>query len=364
MRPVDRNIALLLTPAGTGAIAAVRLRGPRVKPFLESHFSKKPAIGRCVHGELRDADRVIDDPVVVLCDEQTADVNLHGGVFIVRSMLELARREGFEVLEHRTGAAAPPEAFDVGSELGLEVLAHLPLAQTELGVRMLLAQEQAWAQLKRRAASGEAGAALAELRDVLADAALRNMLDPPTVAIVGGANVGKSTLANQLFGQERSITADVPGTTRDWVGEIANLDGLPVMLVDTPGLRATDDEIERSAIEQSRPQVARASLVVLVLDATLPPGDEQFELVDRYAPPLLVVNKCDRRHAWNLHEIDAIRTIATTGAGVDELRKSIVRTLCGHAPIEVDRARCWTTRQREIVERAIRNADPRITGAL
>src|SRR6185503_2714425 len=94
------------------------------------------------------------------------------------------------------------------------------------------------------------------------------MLHPPRVAIVGEANVGKSTLANQLFAQERSITADLPGTTRDWVGEVANVDGLPVTLVDTPGVRETADEVEREAIARSGEQVAAADLILLVLDAT------------------------------------------------------------------------------------------------
>src|SRR5690606_12064877 len=106
-----------------------------------------------------------------------------------------------------------------------------------------------------------------------------------------------STLANQLFAQERSITADLPGTTRDWVGEIANLDGLAVMLIDTPGLRMTDDLVEREAIERSGQQVRAADLVVVVLDASVPAAEQ---LAHRQAHPnaLIVVNKCDRA-AWD-----------------------------------------------------------------
>src|SRR5439155_5592202 len=102
------------------------------------------------------------------------------------------------------------------------------------------------------------------LETILADRALTNLLSLPKVAIIGPANVGKSTLANQLFAQERSITADIPGTTRDWVGEIANIDGLAVQLYDTPGLREAADEIEAAAIERSRGVVDEADLLIVV----------------------------------------------------------------------------------------------------
>ena len=108
----------------------------------------------------------------------------------------------------------------------------------------------------------EQESAAADLPAILADRSLWWLLHPPRVAIVGRPNVGKSTLANQLFARERSITADLPGTTRDWVGELADVNGLAVMLVDTPGLRDAADPIERAAIAGARGQIAAADLVV------------------------------------------------------------------------------------------------------
>src|SRR3954447_26397913 len=100
------------------------------------------------------------------------------------------------------------------------------------------------------------------------DRSLYWLLSRPRVAIVGPANVGKSTLANQLFAAERSITADVAGTTRDWVGALANLDGLVVELIDTPGVRETKDAIEAQAIGVASRETSRADLILLVLDAS------------------------------------------------------------------------------------------------
>jgi len=189
---------------------------------------------------------------------------------------------------------------------------------------------------------------------------------PPKVAIVGPPNAGKSTIANQLFAQERSITADVPGTTRDWVGEIADVDGLAVFLIDTPGIRQTQDEIERTAIAQSSHEIGRADLVVLVLDGTdslevqgewvsrfgiLTPSPStlgegwgegiQKSLEGPHPNPLpeyrargpeegcviVVRNKCDRAGtiAPLNDTLPHVYTIATTGIGISELRQAIVR---------------------------------------
>src|SRR4051794_34435589 len=98
MKDEERNRAALLTPSGAGAIAVVRLSGPAVIDFLARHFSKPVAPYRCVHGTLHDGTRVTDDPVVVLHDHGI-DINLHGGEWVVRECLELARRAGFEIVE-------------------------------------------------------------------------------------------------------------------------------------------------------------------------------------------------------------------------------------------------------------------------
>src|ERR1700676_5592695 len=95
----SRNIAVQLTAAGAAAIAVIRLKGPAVREFLARYFSKPVVCRRCIHGEIKDADRILDDAVVVLCDEITADVNVHGGTWVVQSVLDLARRTGFQIVE-------------------------------------------------------------------------------------------------------------------------------------------------------------------------------------------------------------------------------------------------------------------------
>ena len=316
-----QNTVTLLTPARVGAIAVVRIRGANAEAALAKHFSKSIAPGRCMYGNLTDNDRILDDIVVVRAGEHTFDLNIHGGDWIVRSVIDLFVRQGFVIQKESA------EAGD--SLLRTEVLLYLPQATTEPGLRLLLphAQESLWSDVKARADRGEDVAPV--LRNAISDRTLDRLLNPPRVAIVGPANVGKSTLANQLFGSDRSITADVPGTTRDWVGELANVDGLPVMLMDTPGIRATSDAIEHAAIQASGRQIDQSELIVLVLDGTRPLAGEQQEMLARFANATVVVNKSDKLFAADIDTVTGIRTVATAqpAPGVDELRRSISRAI-------------------------------------
>jgi tRNA modification GTPase len=336
----SRNIAALLTPPGVGAIAVVRIAGPGVKSFLESHLSRPAKPCRCVHAELRDGENVIDDPVIVLSsDGGSADINVHGGIWIVEACLNLARREGFSIVD-AANVPLPPFSVEGATELENEVLAYLPLATTELALRVLLAQPEAWggsdlAKLDRK-----------EADRLLSDRSLHWLLHPPHVAIVGIPNAGKSTLANQLFGRQRSITADLPGTTRDWVGEIADVDGLPVVLVDTPGIRLSDDAIEMEAIDRAETQLQSADAVILVLDATRMEEPSQIALLKRFPDAIQVLNKADASAA--AAHVLPIRTVATTGQGVDALR-SAIRMQFQCERIDPIAARCWTQRQSEMV---------------
>jgi tRNA modification GTPase len=182
---------------------------------------------------------------------------------------------------------------------------------------------------------------------MLSDRSLHWLLHPPRVAIVGTANVGKSTLANQLFARERVITADLPGTTRDWVGEIADVNGLAVMLVDTPGVRETADPLEQHAIALSRPVMDEADAVVLVLDPTQPMEPDQSALIARFPNAIVVINKSDR---GSLTLAGAIQTVATAGQGIDQLRLRIATQFdCGS--IDLSMPRVWTERQRKEISR-------------
>lgn len=337
-----------MTAPGTSALAVVRIAGPGAGSFLDRRFSRTVAAGRPAHGELRDDSGIIDDPVVVLREDGfAADITLHGGAWISRCVIELAAREGFVLSSVDVETIGSTDAETIFEH---ELLVSLPKARTELAVRTLLAQPKAWQRLDASAVKSD------EVEAILADCSLGHLLSPPTFAIVGLPNAGKSTLANQLFGQQRSIVSPIAGTTRDWVGEEANLDGLIVKLIDTPGRRVTEDAIEHAAILASDAPIRSADAIMVVLDATRDDA-AQATLVRQFPNAIAVLNKIDVRHAaWTDNQIrrrDAVVVCAQSGAGIDALTERIRR----HFGVDgaIDRPRVWTQRQRrEIRGRAAR----------
>ena len=169
--------------------------------------------------------------------------------------------------------------------------------------------------------------------------------DGLTLAIVGRPNAGKSSLFNRLVERERAIVTATPGTTRDLVTERIALEGIPLELVDTAGLREAGEEAELMGIARSREAFADASLVLVVLDATQALNEEERTLLAaaECRPALVAVNKCDLAesqrmtedlHAAALKGMDAVRTSALTGEGIAALRERIVKLATGGAAAE------------------------------
>jgi tRNA modification GTPase len=163
--------------------------------------------------------------------------------------------------------------------------------------------------------------------------------DGLTLAIVGRPNVGKSSLFNCLVQRERAIVSATPGTTRDTVSERISLDGIPLELVDTAGLREAVGEVEKLGILRSREALADAHLVLIVLDATQPLNDEERSMIAAAEgrPTLTVLNKSDLASAPSLQgsfDVDAIPTSALTGQGVAALRERILTLATGGAASE------------------------------
>jgi tRNA modification GTPase len=183
--------------------------------------------------------------------------------------------------------------------------------------------------------------------------------------IFGAPNVGKSSLLNRLLGSERAIVSARPGTTRDVIEEIINLRGIPLRLVDTAGVRESDDEIERAGIQRTRQQLERADLVLHVADATLPRDESVSASVppprsmgvpsapdpSHTSPTLLILNKTDlpEHPTWN--SVEAIRLSCATGEGFDALAAAIESRVLGGAA-----QRDWTVainaRHQACLERA------------
>ena len=145
-------------------------------------------------------------------------------------------------------------------------------------------------------------------------------------AIVGRPNAGKSSLLNQLLGRDRAIVSPVPGTTRDTIEETANIRGLPVLFIDTAGLREGSNEIEREGVRRSRESLASAELILHVLDASEPlsPADQAHLAESAGKPRILVRNKVDLPRRMELPApLAAVDVCCLTGQGVEALKDAI-----------------------------------------
>jgi tRNA modification GTPase len=155
-----------------------------------------------------------------------------------------------------------------------------------------------------------------------------HLTQPWKVVIAGPPNVGKSSLINALLGYERAIVFDQPGTTRDVVTAHTALDGWPIQLADTAGLRASDDELESAGVERAIAQAAAADCLLLVFDASATWTDENDRIIEKWPEALVVHNKCDLATP----AVAGLRVCALKGDGIAALIQAIVAQVAPAVP--------------------------------
>jgi tRNA modification GTPase len=379
------TIAAISTPPGRGGIGIVRLSGPQAATIADRLVSMRQPME---HARARLADVLdatdgggerIDEAVVTFfaapnsyTGEDLVEIAAHGSPVVlellVRRALELGSRLAepgeFTQRAFLAGKLDLTQAEAVRDLIEAQTLTQVRQAASQMGGALSRRVQPIKQGLVELIALLEAGIDFAEDDvDVTPQAEISRRIgeiDPPlvaleasfargrivhdglTLAIVGRPNAGKSSLFNRLVERDRAIVTATPGTTRDLVTERISLDGIPLELVDTAGLRETYEEVERLGIARSREALADAALVLVVLDATQPLNDEERALLTAVEgrPALVAVNKSDL--AASDHDLTAARaagvaalpTSAITGEGIPMLRERILALATGGAASE------------------------------
>ena len=390
------TIVAISTPPGRGGIGIVRLSGPEARavaePLLRLRHALAPTQAR--FGEVLDqAGDVLDEAVVTWFQapnsytaEDVVEIAAHGspvlldyllracigrgarlaepGEFTQRAFLagrlDLTQAEAVhDLIESTTLHQARVAARQLGGALSRQVapvkerLVYL-IATLEAGIDFaeddidLLPAEEIAARIE------EVQTPLAALEKTFSYG--RIVREGFALAIVGRPNAGKSSLFNRLVERDRAIVTATPGTTRDLVMERVSLEGIPVELIDTAGLRDATDEAEAIGIVKSREAMAEADIVLLVVDATAPlhPEDEATIAAHRDRPLLVVLNKRDLAPgvslAENMHT--TVATSALTCEGLPELRRAILSLISSGAPTG-DTALLTNLRQQQAISGAL-----------
>ncbi len=386
-----RTRVAVLTPMAPAGIAVIQMIGPAAGQILDRVFhpsqgSQRVPTGpdRLRLGQLRDGADVIDDALVAVRDAQAAgqvvEINTHGSVRAVQRTLSALQRHG-AVLEQAHKIAA--EAWPSQDLIDQEAIDGLGRATTRRAVRWLACQRVALSahlrslgQLLNASTGQKRDEHLAKERTAAVRDALRQLLasfEPgqrllhgANVALVGPPNAGKSTLVNRLFGQPRSVVTDREGTTRDWVAEPTGIQGVPVTLIDTAGVRHPGDALECEAIERSMMRAEQADVLLLVLDASrrLPPDIPLLlHSLQCGHPTLVVLNKIDLGQAVERREVvqvlgsagrdeQVVSVSALKGDQVPVLAAAVLRAM-GFADWDDQAPALFTTRQRRAIEAAL-----------
>lgn len=343
-----RNVISRLTPPGKAALATIAVRGPRVWTALGELF--RDVRGKSIQlstkaGETNASERTIPAHLVPtqilvgkLGEHQLADevvlgilaldpvphveIHCHGGPEAVQLIVDLFRERGFQTATWTELAAeswrASPEA--------LELLSRAPTLRT---ASILLDQARGAFEQLQAMVAGASKERRAELmgRFVRLGPLGKHLVEPWRIVIAGAPNVGKSSLVNAIAGYQRSLVSPIPGTTRDVVSTALAIDGWPIELLDTAGLRQAEGEVEADGVERARATLKDVDLVLWVNAA-----DQKVDgPADGESKVIKIVNKIDLTPDAERKE-GIMYISAKTGEGLPELLNAVSLALVPDAP--------------------------------
>ena len=373
---IDDTIAAIATAPGEGGIGIIRISGEKSLQVAQSIFKSKS--GKMIkdynartlrYGTVVDNEKVIDEVLVAYMKgpnsytaEDVIEINCHGGFISVKKILELILSKGvrlaeageftkraflngridlsqaeaiIDVIKSKTDMAHEVAQSQLEGSLAkkikdlrmnvTEVLAHL---EVSIDFAEEDVEEITYQTLEEKAL--ELRNEIKKLYDTAESGKI--LRDGLKTVIVGKPNVGKSSLLNSILGENRAIVTDIAGTTRDVIEEFVNIKGIPLKIVDTAGIRETEDVVEKIGVEKSRESFSTADLVIMVLDASRKLSEEDMEILEslKNKKTIVLLNKMDLEPQIELEKIeefvnseDIIKISALKHQGIEELQDKI-----------------------------------------
>ncbi|MCP5504146.1 MAG: tRNA uridine-5-carboxymethylaminomethyl(34) synthesis GTPase MnmE [Chlamydiales bacterium] len=388
-----QTIAAVATPPGEGGIAVVRIAGDHALEVADRIFSGpiQKYESHTVHfGKIIDAQgNTIDEGLAVVMKnprsytgEDTVEIHCHGGVIITRKVLDAALKAGaraalpgeftFKAFQNGkidlTKAEAVQQVIASKSEMAwqaaenhLEGKLYQKISTFQNGLTEIAAILEAWVDFPEEglefATKEELLEDLSDLQDKMSalhhtfydGSALKTGF---SLCLIGAPNVGKSSLMNALSGKERAIVTHIPGTTRDILEEEVQIAGLNFRLIDTAGIRQTDEIVEKEGIRRSEKAAKEADLVLVVYDVTNP---MHIELNLPEKKTIAIWNKVDLEHSEKeiLPYSHVVEVSAKEGSGIDALKKEIHKVIWKEGPPSKEEVLLTSERHHQALGNAI-----------
>ena len=364
------TICAIATGMGRSAIGMVRVSGPEAIDICDKIFRGKKRIKNmetftAAFGRIVYEDEIFDEAVVLVMKaphtyttEDTVEINLHGGSYVIKKVMELLLNLGVRPAE--------PGEFTKRAFLG----GRIDMTEAEAVMDVINAETDKALKASVGQLTGGLSKQVVELREKILyqTAYIESALDDPenysldgysdklkevvitvkdkieallrtadegriiregiSTAIVGRPNVGKSSILNLLLGEERAIVTDIEGTTRDTLEEYVNIGGIILKLIDTAGIRKTDDVVEKIGVDRAKESIEEADLILMILDGSeslLPEDKEILESV-RDKKIITLINKSDKESNLDKEELasiidtEIIDISAKTGDGLEDLK--------------------------------------------
>lgn len=398
------TIAAIATSLGEGGIAIVRVSGDKALQIVSRIF--KGRNGRTIddiktytmrYGYIIDENNEHIDEVIVsfmkgprsFTAEDTIEINCHGGVVATNKILEQVIKNGARLADpgEFTKRAFLNGRIDLSQA---EAVIDIIRSKTDLSMKSALMQSEGGVSKEIRRLRETLLSTIAhieatvdypedDLEEVTADMAVKQLLEIKdeigelietseegkilreglSTVIVGKPNVGKSSLLNALTKENRAIVTDVPGTTRDVIEEYINISGVPIKIIDTAGIRETEDVVEKIGVERSKEKINEADLVLLMLDSSRELDEEDKEIISHIKDKkyIVLLNKSDldvKINKDDLKELNSkymINISVKTGEGINEV-KTTIKELFFKGEINANNIIITNTRHKEALFRA------------